>query len=102
MTDSEADPDTPHAPTSRRTAVLVWLVLVLLTLVGVWVGVAPTLPDGAGVNLTATVILAIAFMKVLAIGWWFMELRGAPPVLRLAFTAWVAVFAGATIVLSAL
>lgn len=46
-----------------------------------------------GGPLWRTVILALAFVKVLAIGYWFMDLRRAPTWLRSAFAIWVGAFA---------
>jgi heme/copper-type cytochrome/quinol oxidase subunit 4 len=73
-----------------RTAVTpVWLLLVLATLVSYVLGA----DYGPGNHTAATVtVMAVAFIKVRFVGLYFMELRHAPPALRLAFEAWVALF----------
>lgn len=72
----------------RRPEVLVWLVLVASTCVSWWLG------DGHGARETAAIgVIAVAFFKVYLVGRYFMEIRGAPPVLRVAFAGWIAVVA---------
>lgn len=69
----------------RNPAFAAWAALVLATLVSWWLG------DGHGDPRPATVgVIAVAFLKVYAIGRYFMELREAPPQLHLAFAAWCA------------
>jgi Prokaryotic Cytochrome C oxidase subunit IV len=66
-----------------RPVTVVWAVLVLATLVSYWLG------DGHGTTRTAGVlVLVTAFVKVALIGEHFMELRSAPPQLRLVFHTW--------------
>jgi cytochrome c oxidase subunit IV len=79
---------------TRDPAVVVWLVLVLATTLSWWLGA----DHGLGTTDAAiSLVLVIAFAKTWAVGRWFMELRFAPPALRLAFDAWVLV-AGAMVV----
>ncbi|MGH8195324.1 MAG: cytochrome C oxidase subunit IV family protein [Woeseiaceae bacterium] len=64
-----------------------WAVLMVATVVSSVVGldhklVRPSL-------WLSDMLLTVAFIKVGVIGWWFMELRGAPPALRLIFGGWV-------------
>jgi cytochrome c oxidase subunit IV len=77
-----------------RTTVT-WIGLVIATCLTLWLG---TGQSAAQQSMQATVALAIpiAFLKTYFIGYEFMELRGAPPVLRGAFTVWVAVVAVTT------
>ena len=69
------------APT--RVAVT-WLVLLAATLLS-W----ESAQSAGGVRLASTVVLLIAFLKARLIGLEFMELRGAPRVLRFIFEGWV-------------
>ena len=66
-----------------RVAV-VWLVLLAATLLS-W----ESAHSAGGYRLASTVVLLIAFLKARLIGLEFMELRGAPAVLRFIFEGWV-------------
>ena len=69
-------------------AVLAWALLMLATAVSWWLGSDHGLVgDAAG--LAVAIIAVVAFVKVYLVGMYFMELRHAPRVLRLAFNAWV-------------
>ena len=71
-----------------------WAVLMILTLLSWWLG------DGHGPGQIATiVVLVVAFLKVAVVGENFMELKHAPPALRLAFHGWSVVVCIALIVL---
>jgi hypothetical protein len=70
-----------------RAATVVWLLLLAGTLVG-W---ALTLPaqQGRGISdLAKGGVIVTAFVKIWLVGFQFMELRGAPRILRHAFDAW--------------
>lgn len=70
----------------ERAFVVVWIGLLLLTAVSVAVH------EGLGVGPTVVVLVVVAaFVKVWLVGRWFMELRGAPPVLRRCFDAYAVV-----------
>lgn len=66
----------------------VWALLTIATCVTWWLGAG----HGAG-DLAILSLIAIAFAKVYLIGSEFMELRGAPVVLRAIFTIWTVVVA---------
>ncbi|HEX6389559.1 MAG TPA: cytochrome C oxidase subunit IV family protein [Solirubrobacteraceae bacterium] len=63
----------------RTPATPVWVLLMAATVLSVAVG---------GAHGTTVLVLAVAFVKVRFIGLYFMELRDAPPLLRLAFEGW--------------
>jgi caa(3)-type oxidase subunit IV len=72
----------------RTPATAAWAVLIVATVV-TW-----TLGTNHGFGnhtLASVVILLIAFIKVRLVGLYFMELRGAPTVLRWLFDAYCAV-----------
>lgn len=74
---------------------LVWAGLVVATLVSYLVG-----HDHSAIGEVGVVVaLLIAFLKVRFVGLDFMELKGAPPVLRIAFEAWSVLVAGMVVVL---
>lgn len=79
-----------HNPVS-----LVWLALMLATAVSWWLGA----DHGVGVEEATIAVLTVAFIKVRFIGMYFMELRHAPPALRLLFEGWVVVVWAGLIVL---
>lgn len=70
-----------------RTTV-VWLILVAATLVSWFLG---GLAGSSSHLLTGSVVLIIAFVKVRLVGTYFMELRGAPTVLRVMFDSYCVV-----------
>ena len=61
-----------------------WLILVVATGVGWWLGQTPQ-----GVALATAGVIIVAFIKVWIVGFQFMELRHAPRWLRHAFDAWI-------------
>jgi Prokaryotic Cytochrome C oxidase subunit IV len=62
-----------------------WAVLVLATCLSWYLG------DGHGPRTAGSLaVLAVAFAKVHLVGRHFLELRGAPPVLRRLFDGWCA------------
>jgi Prokaryotic Cytochrome C oxidase subunit IV len=78
---------------SRRT--LVWLALIVATALS-WKTSKSTALNGAE---TASVILVIAFAKVLAVAFEFMELRTAPWAYRVGAILWAGVTCTTLIVL---
>lgn len=70
----------------RTPQFLAWLALVVATALSTLFG------DGLGpAKLAAVGVIAVAFFKVHVVGLYFMELRGAAPVLLRCFTAWTVV-----------
>jgi hypothetical protein len=67
--------------------VLLWSALVVATLVSWGFGAGRGLEESEAMS---AIVLGVAFVKVTAIGWQFMELRDAPAVLRLLFAGWSA------------
>ena len=62
-----------------------WLILVVATGVGWWLGQTNT----QGVAVATAGVIVVAFLKVWIVGFQFMELRHAPRWLRHAFDAWI-------------
>lgn len=78
---------------TTRVAYVTWAALVAATVVS-WVLGADHGLDGDRRDLIAGSILALAFIKIDLVGRYFMELHGAPPLLRRAFSGWaIATFA---------
>jgi heme/copper-type cytochrome/quinol oxidase subunit 4 len=65
----------------RNDILLAWALLVALTAASWWLGT----DHGIAVAAASTVILLVAFAKVMVIGYSFMELRHSAAVLRVAF-----------------
>ncbi|MFT4262239.1 MAG: cytochrome C oxidase subunit IV family protein [Nocardioides sp.] len=82
----------PHRTT------IVWVGLMLATVVTVWLGTDHPLAD-LGVRVAGALAFWIALVKVYVIGQDFMELRHAPPALRIVFAAWLLVVGTAVSVL---
>lgn len=80
---------------ARNYVVVAWAILVALTAVSWWLGT----DNGPGVEAATSVILVVAFGKVLLVGHSFMELRRAAPVLWLAFAGWCAAICAALVTL---
>jgi hypothetical protein len=72
-----------------RTTVI-WVGLVLATCLTLWLGSGHATAQ-QGMRLAVAFAIPVAFLKIYFIGSEFMELRGAPPLLRGAFIAWVVV-----------
>ena len=66
-------------------ATLVWYGLITATLVSVFIG--EHIAESAGLGTSA--VIAIAAVKARFVGLDFMELRGAPVLMRVAFEVWV-------------
>lgn len=67
---------------------IVWIVLVVLTIANPVLGLEGQLVGSTGVHLLGVAILTLAVVKVRFVGLDFMELRGAPVPMRLAFEAY--------------
>ncbi len=75
---------------------VVWLVLVAATVLSWSLGAEHSLHGGGRIGVSV-LIIAVALFKVRLVGLWFMELRGAPRLLRLLFEGYCAVVAIALI-----
>lgn len=66
-----------------RPVTVVWAILMIATLISWYLG------DGHGATkLAAVLVIVTGFVKVWLVMEHFMELRTAPPQLRLVFSAW--------------
>ena len=74
---------------------VIWAVLVMATAATFWVGTDHPF-SMLGAEFAPALTLMLAFLKAALIGNEFMELNAAPRPLRMAFGAWIAVFATAT------
>lgn len=74
-----------------RRVDVVFVGLVVLTCVTWWLG-SDRSPAADGFDVAATLTILIAVVKMSAIGWDFMELRGAPTLLRTVSLCWALVF----------
>lgn len=83
----------------QNRLIFIWLGLVLVTLLSWWLGADHGLSATHGRTIGMTSVLAVAFLKILFIGNYFMELRTAPMMLRLVFGAWVIGVGGIVIAL---
>jgi Prokaryotic Cytochrome C oxidase subunit IV len=70
--------------------VIVWLVLIAATLLSAGIGGAHGLARSGGGAVTA-VVLAIAFGKVAAVVFNYMDVRRAPRALKILWGAWLAI-----------
>lgn len=77
---------------------LVWIFLMTATAATVWLGTDHPFVS-LGANLAPALALGLAFVKAHLIGQDFMEIRTAPPALRVAFSLWIGVFGVAVIAL---
>jgi hypothetical protein len=77
---------------ARTTAI--WLILVVASFLTWWLGTNES-RDLLSDRLMIAVVVVIAFLKAYFIGMEFMEVRGAPAVLRGLLTGWVCLLAGA-------
>lgn len=75
---------------------VIWAVLVMATAATFWVGTDHPF-SMLGTEFAPALTLALAFVKAALIGNEFMEIRAAPRPLRVAFAAWITVFATATV-----
>ena len=67
---------------------LAWLILVVATGVGWWLGQTGQ-NNTQGATLATAGVIIVAFIKVWIVAFQFMELRHAPRWLRHAFDAWI-------------
>ena len=67
---------------------IAWLILVVATGVGWWLGQTGQATTD-GVALATAGVIVVAFIKVWIVAFQFMELRHAPRWLRHAFDAWI-------------
>lgn len=81
----------------RSPITAVWSLLICATLLSAWLGTGHGLGSGADHTLATLAIVVVAFVKVRCVARYFMELRHAPPPLRLAFEAYVVVLCGVVI-----
>jgi hypothetical protein len=81
---------TTLTPLLRTRTTVVWLGLTLATLLSWSLGGHHTLGLSGSHGLAGISILLIAFVKVRFVGLYFMDLRGAPVVLRSMFEAYCA------------
>lgn len=78
----------------RKTGVLndattsAWLILMVATGLGWWLGQAGK-TGAQGMALATAGVIVVAFAKVWIVGFQFMELRHAPRWLRHAFDTWI-------------
>lgn len=79
-------PSSHHA--AMRSAAITWLVLIAATLVAWTLGHSAAEGHGPATLAKCGVIIT-AFLKVWLVGFRFMELHGAPRLLRHTFDAWV-------------
>ncbi|AMZ71289.1 MULTISPECIES: cytochrome C oxidase subunit IV family protein [Pseudomonas] len=86
---------------SQQHVTIVWLSLVLATCATWWLSTSHPF-SATSEHLASSIAIAIAFIKVYYIGMDFMELRGAPRVLRRIFMAWIGLTGGAAIALYAI
>ncbi|WP_280367386.1 cytochrome C oxidase subunit IV family protein [Nocardia wallacei] len=88
-----------ETPSAARAITAVWIVLVLVT-IGTW-WLAPGHTSGAAVGSVpiTVVVLALAVVKSRLIVRYFMEVRAAPPWLKRATDAWLAVLFAAVLVI---
>ena len=75
----------------RDPLFVVWLVLVAVTLVSATVGGAGGLGRTVNKNLVSTAVLVLAFGKVAAVMFTYMDIRRAPLALKLLTGAWLAI-----------
>lgn len=91
------------APLLRTRTSLVWIALILATLLTWSLGGSHHTPGtGSGSALAGFSILLIAFVKIRFIGMYFMELRHAPVILRVAFEAYCIVTCSVLVVIFAM
>jgi hypothetical protein len=77
---------------------IAWLVLVIATGLGWWLGQTDQ-GDMQVLSLATAGVIVVAFLKVWIVGFQFMELRHAPRWLRHAFDAWVVALCVALVVI---
>jgi hypothetical protein len=82
----------------RDATTVAWLILVVATGIGWWLG--QTGQGGTqGAALATAGVIIVAFIKVWIVAFQFMELRHAPPWLRRSFDVWIIGICAALLVL---
>lgn len=87
----------PTARAVRNPINLVWVALVVTTLVSWWLGADHTSADLR--ELATAGVIVLAFVKVQLVGTYFMEVRHAPRVLQLLFSAWCVAVGGGLVLM---
>lgn len=82
----------------RDATTLAWLILVVATGLGWWLGQTGQ-ASTRGAALATSGVIIVAFLKVWIVAFQFMELRYAPRWLRHAFDAWIIVICLAILVI---
>jgi hypothetical protein len=77
---------------ARTTAI--WLILILASFLTWWLGTNDS-RDQLSDRVMIAAVVVIAFLKAYLVGMEFMEVRGAPAVLRGLLTGWVGLLAAA-------
>ena len=81
----------------RGPVCYVWIALVGLTLMSWWIGA----DHGIGsLRIAGAVVIVVAFVKLRFVGLYFIELRDAPRVMRIAFESWCAGVCALLVVMS--
>jgi len=75
---------------ARTTAI--WLILILASFLTWWLGTNDS-RDQLSDRVMIAAVVVIAFLKAYLVGMGFMEVRGAPAVLRGLLTGWVGLLA---------
>ncbi|MFY9766814.1 MAG: cytochrome C oxidase subunit IV family protein [Mycobacterium sp.] len=75
---------------ARTTAI--WLILILASFLTWWLGTNDS-RDQLSDRVMIAAVVVIAFLKAYLVGMEFMEVRGAPAVLRGLLTGWVGLLA---------
>jgi hypothetical protein len=75
---------------ARTTAI--WLILILASFLTWWLGTNDS-RDQLSDRVMIAAVIVIAFLKAYLVGMEFMEVRGAPAVLRGLLTGWVGLLA---------
>lgn len=70
----------------NKKVAAVWVFLVAVTLFSLAMSTSQHISDPG--EVTGMLILLLAFVKVWLVGMYFMELRGAPRLLRALFNGW--------------
>jgi hypothetical protein len=81
----------------RTRVTVIWLVLIGATLLSWWLGTDHGIGAGGDHRSAGVVILAVAFFKARLVGLYFMDLRGAPIVLRAVFEVYCLLVFGVVI-----
>jgi hypothetical protein len=75
----------------RDRLVIVWLMLIAATLLSAGIGGVHGFARSAGTTAASEVVLAIAFGKVAAVIFNYMDIRRAPRALKILWGVWLAV-----------